>query len=226
MRDIINKYIIRIFFVVIVIFGIQSCVIYNWEAGVMYKQNSVNQPFDAIIVPGFPYDGKQWDDVMKMRVLWAVNLYEKGITKRIIFSGSAVYTPFVESKIMREYAIALGVDSNDILVETKAEHSSENVYFSFVMAREHAWTNVAIATDLVQIKMIRKFVVKYNIPVSYLPAKITEIEKMQYSDSISIDTLSAYQYNFESIMKTQEPKYRWRGTMGKNIDFRKYRGGF
>lgn len=200
-----------------------SCVIYNWEAHTMYQRNIVNQPFDAIIVPGIPFDGQQWDDVMKLRVLWAVHLYKAGITEHIIFSGSAVYSHFVESEIMKQYAIALGVDSNDILIETKAEHSSENVYYSFVMAREHAWTNVAVATDLVQVKMIRKFVEIKSIPVSFLAAKITVIENMTYPDTIIIDTLKAYVPNFKSIVETQTPKYRWNGTLGKNIDFRKYK---
>ena len=130
------------------ILAFQSCIAYKWEAKSMYKKNSVTQPFDAIIVPGFPYDGKNMDDVMKMRVIWAVHLYEEGVAKHIIFSGSAVYTHFVESRVMREYAIALGVDSNDILLETKAEHTSENVYYSYVLARENAWTNIGLATAI------------------------------------------------------------------------------
>lgn len=205
------------------IFISNSCALYQFQANAIYKNNIKNQPFDAVIVPGIPYNGKQWDDVMKMRVLWATYLYNEGITKHIIFSGSAVYTHFVESKIMRQYAIAMGVDSNDILAETRAEHSSENVYYSYVLAREHAWTNVALATDLVQTQMVRKFIAKKNIPVSILPAKISIIKDIPIPDSIYIDTLAAFVPNFKSIVETQTQHYRWRGTQGKNIDFRKYR---
>jgi uncharacterized SAM-binding protein YcdF (DUF218 family) len=193
------------------------------QANAIYKNNIKNQPFDAVIVPGIPFNGHQWDDVMKMRVVWAVYLYNEGITKNIIFSGSAVYTPFIESKIMKQYAVALGVDSNNIFVETKAEHSSENVYFSYLLARENALTNVAVATDLVQTKMVKKFVAKKKIPVSYLPAKISIIQDIVVPDSISIDTMEAYVPNFTSIEETQTQQYRWRGTQGKNIDFRKYK---
>ncbi len=214
----------------IVIFGLlfslafiaNSCMLYNIQANSMYNNNIKNQPFDAVIVPGIPYNGKQWDDVMKMRVLWATYLYKQGITKHIIFSGSAVYTHFIESEIMRQYAIALGVDSNDIVVETKAEHSSENVYFSYLLAREKVWTNVALATDLVQTQMVRTFIAKNNIPVSLLPAKISILKKLSVPDNIRIDTMSAYVPYFKSITNEQSQHFRWRGTQGKNIDFRKY----
>ncbi len=208
---------------IILVFISNSCVLYEMQANSMYNKNIKNQPFDAIIVPGIPFNGKEWDDVMKLRVVWAAYLYEQGITKNIIFSGSAVYTPFVESKIMRQYAIALGVDSNNILVETKAEHSSENIYFSYVKARENALTNVALATDLVQIKMVKKFLSVSDIPVSLLPAKINIIKSIILPENIKIDTMEAYVPNFTSIMQTQKQQYRWRGTQGKNIDFRKYR---
>ena len=57
------------------------------------------------------------------RVVWAVYLHRIGVTRRIIMSGSAVYSPWVEAKVMREYAVALGVPREDVLIEDRAEHS-------------------------------------------------------------------------------------------------------
>ncbi len=199
-----------------------SCLIYDIEADTIYNHSIKKAPFDAIIVPGIPYNGKQWDNVMKMRVLWAAYLYKKAYTKKVIFSGSAVYSHFVESKIMKQYGIALGIKAKDILLETKAKHSSENIYYSYVMAREKGWIKVAVATDLVQIKMIKKFVVTKRMPVSFLPAKINIIKNMTIPDSIPIDTMAAFVPNFKSIMETETWLQRWHGTQGKNIDFRKY----
>lgn len=209
--------------IIALIFVSNSCVLYQFQANAIYKNNIENQPFDAVIVPGIPFNGQQWDNVMKMRVLWAAYLYKEGITKHVIFSGSAVYTHFVEGEIMRQYAIAMGVDSNDILVETRAEHSTENVYYSYILAREQSWTNVALATDLVQSKMVKSFIAKRQLPVSFLPVKINIIKDIPTPDNIYIDTMRAYVPNFKSITETQTQKYRWRGTQGKNIDFKKYR---
>jgi len=180
------------------------------------------QPFDAIIVPGYPYDGEKWDDIMKMRVLWAKYLVDNHIAKNIIFSGSAVYSPYVESLIMREYAIALGVDSTIIFTEQKAEHSTENVFYSYQFAEKMKWNNVALATDYVQIKMVRSFVSKRKIPVAYIPAIYDVIDSMDVyrGDSISqpiINDTIAFVPNFEPITDRENAYQRWRGTRGHNI---------
>jgi len=194
----------------------------------MYKHHEKYQPFDAIIVPGYPYDGEKWDDIVKMRVLWAKYLVENHLANHIIFSGAAVYTPYIESLIMREYAIAIGIDSNLIITEQKAEHSTENVYYSYELALEHGWKNVALATDYVQIKMVRSFVSKQKIPISYMPALYDVIDSMDVyrndsvPDPIINDTI-AFVPNFESIMDRQNAYQRWRGTRGHFIPKEKKR---
>jgi uncharacterized SAM-binding protein YcdF (DUF218 family) len=204
-------------------FSLTSCVWYNYKTNKLYHRNIQNQPFDAIIVPGIPFNGNEWDNVMKMRVLWAVHLYREGITKHIIFSGSAVYTHFYETQIMKQYATALGVNPQDIALENQAEHSTENVYYGYVKARENGWTRVAVASDYVQLKMMKAFIIKNKIPVSLLPAKMKIISAMAYPDSIAIDTMAAYNPHFQSIINTQTSKYRFQGTLGKQVDFFKFR---
>ena len=58
-------------------------------------------PFDAIIVPGVPFVDSTWQRTMKLRVYWAKYLWDRGMTKNIIFSGGAVYTKYLECKIMK-----------------------------------------------------------------------------------------------------------------------------
>ena len=69
----------------------------------------VAKPVDAIIVPGVQYNGLKWNTVMKWRVYWSVYLYKKGLAKNIIYSGSAVYSPYTEATIMSLYAEKMGV---------------------------------------------------------------------------------------------------------------------
>ena len=65
-------------------------------------EEAKTQTYDAIIVPGVPYDGNKWTRTMKGRVYWAKHLYEEGIAKNIIFSGSSVYTAYYEAEIMKD----------------------------------------------------------------------------------------------------------------------------
>ena len=157
-----------------------------------------------------------------MRVLWAKYLVDNHIAKNIIFSGAAVYSPYVESVIMREYAIAIGIDSTIIFTEQKAEHSTENVFYSYQFAQKMKWNNVALATDYVQIKMVRSFVSKREIPVAYIPAIYDVIDSMDVyrGDSISqpiINDTIAFVPNFEPITDRENAYQRWRGTRGHNI---------
>ena len=97
---------------------------------------------------------------MKGRVYWSKYLYDKGITKNVIYSGSAVYTPYVEGKIMALYAIALGIPEENVFSETMAEHSTENVYYSYKLARKLGFERIALATDQFQAKMLKRFTKK------------------------------------------------------------------
>ncbi|MGM0505436.1 MAG: YdcF family protein, partial [Bacteroidota bacterium] len=65
--------------------------------------------YDVIIVPGVPFNDDFWTDVLLGRIYWSHYLYENGITKNIIYSGSAVYTPYIESEIMAMYGRQLGI---------------------------------------------------------------------------------------------------------------------
>ena len=73
---------------------------------------------------------------MKDRVLWSVYLYKKGIAANVIYSGNAVYSPYIEGRIMAMYAIASGIPAQNVFSETKAEHSTENLVYSYRMAEK------------------------------------------------------------------------------------------
>src|SRR6185436_13962436 len=88
-----------------------------------YKKSLKLAPYDAVIIPGIPFENNNWNFIMKSRVLWSVYLYKQGYVKNIIYSGSAVYSPYVEAKIMAMYAIEFDVPREHIFVESSAEHS-------------------------------------------------------------------------------------------------------
>lgn len=181
----------------------------------LYNHNQTNS-YDAVIVPGIPYDGKNWDRVMWMRVNWAVFLYQKGVTKNIIFSGSATYTKYIEAKIMAEFAVKLGVPREHILTECNAEHSTENVYYSAELAHKYKLKKLAIATDPFQTKMLKSFNKRY-VKADYLPAIFDTLNKIPF-DSMSVELNdSLIQDNFVSIKEREGFFKRLGGTMGKHI---------
>lgn len=176
-------------------------------------------PFDAVIVPGVPFD-TAWSDVMRARVLWSYHLYTQGLTKNIIFSGSAVYSPYIEARIMAEYAKKLGVPAEHVFTEERAEHSTENVFYSYYMAKDLGFQKVALATDPFQSKMVRSFAKRKKLDLAFVPAIFDTIHTY-YDDmgAIAIDPTGAKVEDFVALPDREGFWKRFAGTMGKNLKY-------
>jgi hypothetical protein len=175
--------------------------------------------YDAVIVPGVPFIEPEWDRVMLMRVIWAVHLYKRGITKNIIMSGASVYSPYAESKIMKQYAIALGVPEQNIFVEDKAEHTTENVWYSYKLAKLNGFTIVALASDPFQTKLVYRFCRRRVKPVSFLPSIFDTLRTLSHETPI-IEYKHLKIENFVALPDRESKWERLRGTRGKHIDFK------
>lgn len=195
------------------------------KKGPAYAYNQVkekNVQFDAIIVPGIPFEDGHWDSVMKARVLWSWVLYKNGVTKNIIYSGSAVYSPYYEAKIMGLYAKELGVPEEHIYYDTNARHSTENVYYSYLIAKENGFKKVALATDPFQSALLNGFTrTRATTPVYHMPFIMDSVRKYSHLNP-QIDPKSALRDNFSSIVKDETPLQRFMGTMGADIDWTKH----
>ncbi len=181
-----------------------------------YERAQAMKPFDAIIVPGLPYDKENTSSIMELRMLWAKHLYDEGIARHVIFSGGAVYTPFVESIAMKSMADSMGIPSSKTFSETEAEHSTENVYYSLKMAEGLGFESVALATDPFQAVMLRGFVQKHTPGVEVIPLVFSKIDPENF-ELPAIDTTAAYRKDFVSIKEREGFFERLRYTFGKRV---------
>src|SRR5690606_29051411 len=86
-------------------------------------------------------------------------------------SGAAVYTPYVESKVMAEYLVAMGVPRDRIITEERAEHSTENLWYGYKLAKKRGFTAIALCSDPFQSKALWRFAKKRtHKEVKFLPA--------------------------------------------------------
>lgn len=175
------------------------------------------QTFDAIIVPGVPFRNGRWDSIMKGRVLWSYILYKNGITRNVIYSGAAVYSPYYEAVIMGLYGQQLGIPAEHIFYDTLAEHSTENIYYSYELARRQGFKSIALATDPFQAKMTRSFSrKKFETPVVLIPFVEDSLKQYNHLEPV-IDPAPAFKENFVSITERQGLWKRVKGTFGKYI---------
>jgi uncharacterized SAM-binding protein YcdF (DUF218 family) len=174
-------------------------------------------PYDVIIVPGVPFHGDTMSTIMKARVLWACYLYKQGMTKNIIFSGAAVYTPYVEAKVMARYAMAMGIPEKNIFTDPVAEHSTENIYYSYIVARAMGFKKIALATDPVQSLLIRSFAKSKGIHVASVPIVFDILRTLdQTQPEINTEGLKAD--NFTPLPERENLWQRLKGTMGLRVD--------
>ncbi len=123
-----------------------------------YARSAALAPYDVIIVPGFPYPDTSGKHIIQARILWARYLLEKGITKNVIFSGGAVYTPYFEGVAMKIIADSMGFPPEHTFAETRAEHSTENVWYGMRLAKKMGFKKIALATDPFQAWLMRRFI--------------------------------------------------------------------
>lgn len=205
-----------IFSLLIITFLLSSCGVFKPSPQKTLVANKVNAPYDAIIVPGVPFDGERWSETMQARVLWSKYLYDNGYTKNIIYSGSAVYTEFEEAAIMAKYGEALGIPKEHIFTDPRAEHSTENIYYSYQVAKKHNFKTLALATDPFQANSMRSFIKKFDFPIDLLPI-VFDTLKIQDQTTPNIDPASAKVEYFVSITERESFGKRLKGTMGQNI---------
>lgn len=183
-----------IFVLAAVVFGVRFLI--NKSAVNTYNNSISQAPFDAIIIPGLPYDSCNISVLLKARMLWAKSLYEKGISKNIIFSGSSVHTPYVEAQVMKIFADSLGIPQANTYIEDKALHSTENVDYGIALARKLGFEKVAIATDPFQYLFLSRHIYSNNIKVAMLPFSIDSMSVYSKSKLPEIDVQAAFVSNF------------------------------
>ena len=198
------------------IFSVSS--LYANEPEKSVKEENTSFLYDAIIVPGVPFQDKRMSRILLGRIYWSHYLYSQGIAKNIIFSGSAVYTPYIEAKIMALYATHLGVPAANIHIEPRAEHSVENVYYSYKIAKKQGFKRVAVATDPFQSRMLKRLSKKLDVEIEYFPFSFDFLDSLVVEE-IEIIPDEAFVENFVSIQERESFFKRFRGTLGKNIKF-------
>lgn len=189
-----------------------------------YLQKAKSESYDMIAVPGVPFRETGWDSTMKARVYWSKYLFDKGIAKNIMYSGSSVSSAYYEGQIMAMYAIAIGIPKEHVFTEIKAEHSTENLYYVYLKAKKLGFTHIALATDPFQAKQLKRFArVKISKHVGIIPIVFDTLRSLQPTMiNPEIDYIQAYNKDFVPLASRESFWKRLRGTRGKNINYNAY----
>jgi hypothetical protein len=117
---------------------------------------------------------------------------------------------------MRLFALQLGIDENEIKVETKALHSTENLYYGFKMASESGYEKIAFATHPAQSSFLKQFRRKFNLDLDFIPIVADSIKNIKYSFQ-SIDLSKIFVEDFIPLNERQGLFKKLRGTRGGRV---------
>lgn len=203
---------------------LSSCMFTEQTSQRLYNRAS-HKTYDMVIVPGLPLeDSLVWSRIARGRIYWAKFLYDKGIAKNVMFSGSAVHTPYYEGTYMALYAEAIGIPKANIYTELLAEHSTENLYYSYKKAKKMGFKTIALASDPYQSKQLRSFAhLRLSRSIGIIPFVIDTMMTLEpIMTNPPIDHKQAYKENFIPLIKRESGWKRFKGTMGWNRNRKAY----
>ncbi len=115
------------------------CILYIFSINLLVKKTTSNQilqeenlsqiqEVDAILVLGAGIWGISPSPMLEDRILTAIELYEKGISSKIIMSGDHTKKDYDEVNVMKNYAIKKGIASNAIFMDHAGISSYDSIY--------------------------------------------------------------------------------------------------
>jgi uncharacterized SAM-binding protein YcdF (DUF218 family) len=177
------------------------------------------RPYEVGIVPGVPFSGDKWSIIMKARVWWAKYLHDEAVIRHVIFSGAAVHSPYVEGEVMRQYALAIGMSDEHISVEPLAEHSTENILYSYKLAKKKGFEKIALVSDPFQSKLLKRFTYRKVCPnIGMVPVVYDILNELENAQSDPcIDASGAYIRDFVPLKERENLQTRMKGTRGRKM---------
>jgi uncharacterized SAM-binding protein YcdF (DUF218 family) len=126
-----------------VLFGL---ILTNFEK--IPSSNTMLTHFDTLIILGAPctLDGKSSLEPRE-RVLEGVREFRAGVAPRMIVTGGAAHNKFVEADCMKRLAVAQGVPPDDVIEETQAKDTIQNIWFSHLIMEKHGWRSAEVVSS-------------------------------------------------------------------------------
>ena len=135
--------------------------------------------FDVIIVLGNPAnsDGSP-GEIMRQRVVKAVELFRSERASHILFTGGAVYNSYVEAEVMAELAHSLGVPKSACMTEPKARNTYQNLFNAIEIMHKNHWSSALIVTSPYHVKRTGFILSYFDFDYQVVPSHASWISQL------------------------------------------------
>ena len=156
--------------------GVLTCGVFGlaWRVD-RFGQRERAAPADALVVLGARVlSGGMPSGALIARVEKAVELYQRGIAPRLVFSGGVGVNPPSEAQVMRSLAVQLGVPAEACLLEEQSHSTEQNARYSAELLRSLGARRVVVVSDPYHLLRARQYFRLQGFEVTTSPALLTE----------------------------------------------------
>lgn len=112
------------------------------------------------------------------RLLQAIQLYKKGIIKKILITGGSanlIYKQVKEANLMNSFLRTIDIPSSDILVDTLAENTHQNAVYSKQLLQQHpGYHKFLLITSSMHMRRARACFQKVGLTVTPYPTNLLD----------------------------------------------------
>ena len=149
---------------VVFTFGVLVSIIYFLPFIGKESTQSTKDTYDVIIVLGnSPENDCQPSLIMKQRVEKGVELFQQGVSNKILFSGGVSVDGCVEAWIMRDIALFKGIPDSCIIMEEQSKNTYQNAFYSVRKMEKMGLKTMAIVTSEFHKKRVGNIFANYDI---------------------------------------------------------------
>ena len=136
----------------------------------------------GVVLGAAVWSGNKPSPTLASRIDKAAKLYKKGIINKVQLTGSNAPGELAEAEVAKDYILKKGVDSSDIMIETKTTSTNEQIKFiKKDLVTEENFDNIYIISDeyhLVRVREISRF---FNLKVKVVASELKlSFDKMLY----------------------------------------------
>jgi uncharacterized SAM-binding protein YcdF (DUF218 family)/glycosyltransferase involved in cell wall biosynthesis len=139
------------------------------------------------------------------RVKHALDLHREGLAPSLLFSSGYVFA-FREAEVMRDLALANGVAASDVVLETAASNTYENVLYSRDIARRRGWRRVLLVSSPYHMARAVRTWRTVAPDIEVIPAPVPRSQFYTHGIGASLDQVRGIAHEYVALIY-----YRWKG---------------
>ncbi|MDD1616071.1 MAG: hypothetical protein CG439_1189 [Methylococcaceae bacterium NSP1-2] len=130
--------------------------------GYRFSQDTGGTGNCAVLVLGYPTQDDGSDHpIQRLRVEAGVATYQANHCTRIVISGGAVANTYVEAQSMADIARTLGALDHDLVLETHARTTWENIQYSVSSLAQY--DRIFIVSDSLHVHRAKRYACRQNL---------------------------------------------------------------